>query len=289
MATRLLLHLWLSLSCAAFSWPRQLATPSTARSPPSRRLPFTSGGPSEIELAALIVNHEVLDSYSRRPDCFRRVAARIRSRCEELETREDERIRAAISMTLCELATATHHSLPLECKSFAVDAEMSNPQTHGECVDALSRSAQFWSSYSGYLREVPQLCFAFRRWNDIDTAREIYKNSTLETTRLIRWVLAREKLHEEASQRRDTQLVELEDVTERLGGMSNMMSDIVNAAAPRLQSELILVLDAFRTSLVDAQQIGHAQTTRITDLLSTELQLVSNQHALSLNDSYDCI
>ena len=52
---------------------------------------------------------------------------------------------------------------------------------------SLARSAQFWSSYSGYLREVrtsampyyrayifemnllsaAQLCQAFRRWNDI--------------------------------------------------------------------------------------------------------------------------
>ncbi|KAJ7637056.1 hypothetical protein FB45DRAFT_742661, partial [Roridomyces roridus] len=80
-----------------------------------------------------------LDNYSRRPDCFRRVAAQIRLRCGELETDEDERVKAAISMTLCELATATHHAVPLECKSFTV---------------ALSRSAQFWSSYSGYLREV---------------------------------------------------------------------------------------------------------------------------------------
>jgi hypothetical protein len=49
-------------------------------------------------------------------------------------------------------------------------------------VSALSRSAQFWSSYSGYLREIrepdhfyvmllmlpsAQLCFAFRRWMEI--------------------------------------------------------------------------------------------------------------------------
>jgi len=40
---------------------------------------------------------------------------------------------------------------------------------------ALSRSAQFWSSYSGYLREVSQLCFAFRRWSEIDSAKSIYK------------------------------------------------------------------------------------------------------------------
>jgi hypothetical protein len=84
---------------------------------------------------------------------------------------------AAISMTLCELATATHHSPPLECASFTVDSEASFIQTQGECVEfdcsaddrnfgvnsnrsALSRSAQFWSSYSGYLREVRKYNFS---------------------------------------------------------------------------------------------------------------------------------
>ncbi|KAJ6499552.1 hypothetical protein C8R47DRAFT_957777, partial [Mycena vitilis] len=95
-----------------------------------------------------------LDDYSRRPDCFRRVAAKIRVQCGELEMNEDARVRAAISMTLCELATATHHSLPLECESFTADSDASSARTQGGCVDALSRSAQFWSSYSGYLREV---------------------------------------------------------------------------------------------------------------------------------------
>ncbi|KAF8189975.1 hypothetical protein K438DRAFT_1592842 [Mycena galopus ATCC 62051] len=128
---------------------------------PSKRFPGVSRSDDLWRAAAL-------DNYSRRPDCFRRVAGNIRLRCGELDMNEDERVRAAISMTLCELATATHHSIPLECASFAVDSEPA--QVQGDCVDALSRSAQFWSSYSGYLREVrkyPQLCFAFRRWNDI--------------------------------------------------------------------------------------------------------------------------
>lgn len=34
-----------------------------------------------------------LENYSRRPDCFRRVAAKIRMGCGELEIDEDERVR----------------------------------------------------------------------------------------------------------------------------------------------------------------------------------------------------
>ncbi|KAF8886580.1 hypothetical protein BD779DRAFT_1441612, partial [Infundibulicybe gibba] len=141
---------------------------------------------------------DLLDSYARRPDCFRRVANLIQQRCAHLETDEVERVNAAISMTLCELATAKHYSLPLECMPFSQDDGSPrihlDPDARGICVDALARSAQFWSSYSGYLREVPQLCFAFRRWNDIDTAREIYKNVTLEKIALIRFMLDHEKM-----------------------------------------------------------------------------------------------
>ncbi|KAF9456873.1 hypothetical protein BDZ94DRAFT_1176753 [Collybia nuda] len=99
---------------------------------------------------------EILKDYGQRPDCFRKAAGLIRTRCGELDMNEDERIKAAISMTLCELATARHHSVPFECTPFTVDfiSTSSGPHSQGECVDALSRSAQFWSSYSGYLREV---------------------------------------------------------------------------------------------------------------------------------------
>ncbi|KAJ3559159.1 hypothetical protein NM688_g511 [Phlebia brevispora] len=51
---------------------------------------------------------------------------------------------------------------------------------------ALSRSAQYWSSYSGYLREVAQLCYAFGRWNDIDMAKEIYRNTTEHTMLMLK-------------------------------------------------------------------------------------------------------
>lgn len=114
---------------------------------------------------------------------------------------------AAISMTLCEIATAKHYSLPLECHPFSPEGkDPRDPRTRSECVDALSRSAQFWSSYSGYLREIPQLCFAFRRWNDIDLARDIYKNATIENINFLRSLVNREKSEEVLMQKKQVQL-----------------------------------------------------------------------------------
>ncbi|KAJ7600788.1 hypothetical protein C8J56DRAFT_769131, partial [Mycena floridula] len=128
-----------------------------------------------------------LGEYSQRSDCFRRAAGLIRVRCSQLEMDEEERVGAAISMTLCELATAKHHTPPLECNS------VNNVDEQSICVGALARSAQFWSSYSGYLREIPQLCFALRRWDDIDAARELYRNATLEKISLLQLLVHREK------------------------------------------------------------------------------------------------
>lgn len=155
----------------------------------------------------LQLSYDALERYTRRPDCFRRVAGAIRTRCGELDMDEDERINAAISMTLCEIATAKHYSLPLECRPFSPEGkDPRDPRTRSECVDALSRSAQFWSSYSGYLREIPQLCFAFRRWNDIDLARDIYKNATIENINFLRSLVNREKSEEVLMQKKQVQL-----------------------------------------------------------------------------------
>ncbi|KAK0204036.1 hypothetical protein DFS33DRAFT_855273 [Desarmillaria ectypa] len=148
------------------------------------------------EIGSIFRTQDSLQEYSRKSDCFRRVAGNIKVRCSALEMDEDERVAAAISMTLCELATAKHLSAPLECAPFSSEHTPLYSQRHddtqGKCVEALSRSAQFWSSYSGYLREVPQLCFSFRRWHDIDTARDIYSNITQEKVALLRYLSQRQ-------------------------------------------------------------------------------------------------
>ncbi|KXN84115.1 hypothetical protein AN958_00440 [Leucoagaricus sp. SymC.cos] len=145
-------------------------------------------------------------------------AKRIRSQCGEADMDEEQRITTSISMTLCEIATGNHYSIPLECRDFYASGPVSSQHSApvkaakaSHCVDALSRSAQFWSSYSGYLREMracspdicvlcsvnvtvlAQLCYAFRRWNEIDLAKNLYQNATLEKIALINLLSARER------------------------------------------------------------------------------------------------
>lgn len=148
---------------------------------PSQRIwnmvPVNDLTSSEISL----VNR--LKSFAERApssDCFKRSLSTLKTKCgEELEPDEGERVRLAISMTLCELETAAYASIPLECLEFSYGTKIRTPEhktaPQAVCVAALSRSPQHWSSYSGYLRDVPQLCFAFRRWHDIDTGRNFPK------------------------------------------------------------------------------------------------------------------
>ncbi|KAG1896105.1 uncharacterized protein F5891DRAFT_959155, partial [Suillus fuscotomentosus] len=98
------------------------------------------------------------DGYLRKDDCFQDAARHAQSRCEVSHMSEDEHIQVAIRLTLCELATARHHTPPLECSPFSNNVGSHIPHhAVGErslIHSALSWSAQSWSSYSGYLREI---------------------------------------------------------------------------------------------------------------------------------------
>ncbi|GAB1522951.1 hypothetical protein RhiTH_006079 [Rhizoctonia solani] len=124
-----------------------------------------------------------LKFHSERSDCFRDASLVLQSSCESFQFNASERVRVAVEMTLCELATAEQVSLPLECKKMHAKPSQ---KTVSQCVElslpllALARSAQHWSSYSGYLREIPQLCTAYRRLHEIDHAKAIYANLTNE-------------------------------------------------------------------------------------------------------------
>ncbi|KAF9507471.1 hypothetical protein BS47DRAFT_308429 [Hydnum rufescens UP504] len=156
---------------------------------------------SRTQVDAIFSQVQRLGSYASKPDCFRDVASSLQLRCgKELEVDVDERVQAAVSMTLCEIATARRHAAPLECSPFVSPPNAAfNPSSRSEradsqasCVEALSRSAQFWSSYSGYLREIPQLCYAFGKWVEIDAAKTLYKNATMEKLALLRMLRDRE-------------------------------------------------------------------------------------------------
>ncbi|PVF99252.1 hypothetical protein CPB86DRAFT_825142 [Serendipita vermifera] len=161
---------------------------------------------SRQEVDAIFRNLDLTEQYASSPDCFLDASGRLNLQCEVLESNQDARIVAAVSMTLCELGMMERVTVPLECRPFATSGVMggdpmpTNDHSAKPCVEAFHRSPQFWSSYSGYLRQIPQLCFAYRRWHEIDTAKKLYRNATLEKISLLRLLRKRQEhinAHEE--------------------------------------------------------------------------------------------
>lgn len=164
------------------SWKGRVSAHPTSALSPSRHLIIATVGS--------------LEAYSRKPDCFRRVSSSISARCGDLETNEVERVKGKRTsyMLSADLADTAH--IPSgACHDVVRDSYRRTSLTttgmhavstgHGlrlhpgrvsremclvrrivvEVVRrdltkprrALSRSAQYWSSYSGYLREVCEL------------------------------------------------------------------------------------------------------------------------------------
>ncbi|KAF9220743.1 hypothetical protein BS17DRAFT_298547 [Gyrodon lividus] len=237
--------------CLAWSWAaHQTPHSGEGQIPPDMSSGLVDSELLQSDIDALLKSRDTLQSYQRKPDCFRDAISLVKAHCEESHMDEQERVQAAISMTMCELATARHYSPPMECAGFArggYKLSSSSPPAHarGQCVEALSRSAQFWSSYSGYLREIPQLCFAFRRWIDIDTAKDIYRNITIDKVTLLRFLTEREKNSRGAQQIWEQTTQDMRDVLDALrltsSGVrdaSDLLTVIVNSGFQSLLAEI---------------------------------------------------
>ncbi|KAJ3150503.1 karyogamy protein [Geranomyces michiganensis] len=88
----------------------------------------------------------------------------------------------AVYFTRCEIATA-NIPIPNECKMQAVDRDVY------PCIEILSHAPQLWTSYSGYVREVVNMCFAIQYENHRDNVEQLFSNVTahqISSYRLLR-------------------------------------------------------------------------------------------------------
>ncbi|GAA5835833.1 hypothetical protein JCM11251_007439 [Rhodosporidiobolus azoricus] len=93
----------------------------------------------------------------------------------------------AVRMALCEIGTAGakgegEKKVPRECEEW--EAGWRTGRKKGKVGRsgedrALSRSPQYWSSYSGYLREIVTLCSTLSRWSDLSLARSLHRETSL--------------------------------------------------------------------------------------------------------------
>ncbi|KAH9924372.1 hypothetical protein B0H21DRAFT_797293 [Amylocystis lapponica] len=262
-------------SARAFSWasPR----PSmNARVPPSNGPPQVDYlGPDEI--AMVIRDVEGLESYTRRPDCFRRAAGLIRTRCGELDIDEDERVRAAISMTLCELATAKHYSTPLECAAFLPDSDPPN----GLAAEPLSSCVEcFRFCLCDGLLGVPPRS---PRWNDIDTARDIYKNATVEKLALLRFLTDREKKLQGSQQESERLVQDMWSTLVDLRSSATVIESVSDMLESKMHRGLEQALDALQNAADAAYMRSEEQKLQTLFKIDSAIESVIERHAKSLD------
>ncbi|KAJ3562343.1 hypothetical protein NP233_g9636 [Leucocoprinus birnbaumii] len=279
----------------------------------------------------------MLEQLSDKPDCFRIAAKNIRSQCTETDMDADQRVAsqcctatiaklaaythfswwrsASIAMTLCEIATGNHYSIPLECQSFyyapsSVSSQVSpmpvDAAKASQCVewvtghyDMFSELALMVIRYSGYLREMPQLCYAFRRWNEIDgtyktlrsrvrgsdLAKNLYQNATLENIAIIRILSAREQKFNDAfgAWKKGIQALttRLDRSVDRFDGLYSLISAKVYEAAGdattimRTETERFI---AFRRQADDRMRdiVGGLPLRGLSIHMSINLQMFNN-------------
>ncbi|KDE07104.1 hypothetical protein MVLG_02674 [Microbotryum lychnidis-dioicae p1A1 Lamole] len=196
---------------------------------------------------------------SRDRSCFSQALPSGASSCQSLAGSSPHlnelRVKTAIKMALCEIRTSRSTRGPKECQPFEAGTDESNAGEEPDpssCVEALSRSPQYWSSYSGYLREIVILCSAYRRWEDTETARELHQSTA---TRLADFV----------QQLQDLELVKKEGMTTESEQRARAFQDISH----HITSSLEPLLAAFRTN-------GAAQLDSFALLRSELLHLIQS-------------
>ncbi|KAJ3782685.1 hypothetical protein GGU10DRAFT_436481 [Lentinula aff. detonsa] len=215
-------------------------------------------------------------------DCFRKAAGSIQTRCAELDMNEEERVVAAISMTLCELATAKHHAPPMECDVFSARlhepsyqsgfSEQQNEEfenSRGKCVNALSRSAQFWSSYSGYLRE-------------IHNAKEIFRNISLNQDVFLQMVVDREHVNKAHAERWSAYFDDAADIANEISLLTQRIQAEASGAIEELQKHGIDTLGIVSRSLSEFRsQVENDHSDQVKEINSA-LAGLSERHSHDL-------
>ncbi|KAF9788596.1 hypothetical protein BJ322DRAFT_649215 [Thelephora terrestris] len=214
-----------------------------------------------------------------KPDCFRTAIGQMQQRCADLDGLEEEKISFAISMTLCELEIA-HLSPPMECR--LIQNAAATPMKRRHCVEALARSAQSWSSYSGYFRESTRMCYAYQQLNDIDVAKDIYQNITAEKLRLVRFLLGREQSFQKNDQQLSVSLESMHEILGDLRGFSGVFNSVVadmTDLSRGIMKHVTASLDETLT-LISRQQIEQQAHALLE--VDTGISRILSKHAESL-------
>ncbi|KAH7105823.1 hypothetical protein BKA62DRAFT_766287 [Auriculariales sp. MPI-PUGE-AT-0066] len=277
----LVFALSLAPAAAAALWPISASNHRTAQINNADQI-GTSLDLTESERLNILPSSSAFTGLPRTSDCFRTVSTSLV--CEVLELDEAARVKAAISFTLCELSTARGHAPPLECRPFEVrrDHSQISEEQRYTCVEALQRSVQFWSSYSGYLQRVSLHCFAFRAGSEIDTAKALYANATHEKIALLGYLQRREMEMERRAAELQTLMENLREVTHMLHveeASINSGVELLRRASEQTANNVALSIQSSIAAAETALSIAYRTQE---DWLLQTLSRVAEQHERSL-------
>ncbi|KAI8812956.1 hypothetical protein BJ742DRAFT_515787 [Cladochytrium replicatum] len=182
----------------------------------------------------------LLSTYEgRNSGCFKEAAMSLREGCSSLKESNPsdvDKVKYAIRLASCEFQTGDLQ-LPAPCSSHLLWNQV-KPRDRDErqwfwtkgntkyeanegnkvqsCVRAMAEVPQLWTSYSGHLRDVVQMCFSVRHQIERDLTREIHQKVTKANARSIRSM----QLHlEQIKQWRDSEAVYFTELEARIERM----------------------------------------------------------------------
>ncbi|GAA6027876.1 hypothetical protein JCM8097_001760 [Rhodosporidiobolus ruineniae] len=226
------------------------------------------------------------------PSCFYRALSSLpsstssssSSACDTLAHSDRLRTELAARMAMCEIGTSEGAKMPRECEDWERGTKRGKVAS---CVEALSRSPQHWSSYSGYLREIVTLCSAFRRWADVELARDLHGSTARTFTAFVDELRDAglgdlvEKLKQEVEEATSEMRVALrQGVTEHEANLAAL----AEVAQDRLTSSLDLISArqaALAGGLHDLVSTAHSAEVALRQVNSAVLDLQPATEALS--------
>ncbi|CAG8439938.1 11923_t:CDS:10 [Ambispora leptoticha] len=199
---------------------------------------------SEEERIVIEHGYGSLAQYEKsKEDCFKSAARELKNGCKDIDLNEENKIKYAVRLTQCEIATA-NLAAPMECQinninsyNYKNDKDNNYNNDIGKCVESLSRIPQLWTSYSGYFREVFNMCFAVRYSIEREQLEQLHNNLT--RSQLVNFDILRLQQREMIQWRKEEmqKLVNLEKAQHRIvaavreiesgtGFVTNIMSKV---------------------------------------------------------------
>ncbi|KAJ3219110.1 hypothetical protein HK099_004823 [Clydaea vesicula] len=237
-----------TLKVSCYKWPFSFVSEKVDHSQKSVKVDFEKDfaenlfGFSNNEILLIKNGANSLETYMGKKEdtCFQKAALSLKLGCDNVEVNENSKIIYAIRLTLCEISTGNFKTPP-QC-NFANyysparnEVEILNKafEETNLCVAELAKVSQIWTSYSSYLKEVVNMCFAVRYELERNLLTLLQRNLTITNLKTFRLL---EKQNIELTEWRKTSLEEFLKLSENQQLIFNLSSKIDQTTKKNLET-----------------------------------------------------